>query len=102
MEESMNIVALLIQLVSGAAGGNLAGALMKNFSLGPVGNSILGILGGGLGGQLLHMLTAGGATAATGASGLDLGSVVSSIAGGGIGGGLLMAIVGAIRSGMAK
>src|SRR5882672_11092077 len=96
----MNKVGLIIQLISGAAGGNIAGALLKNASLGPVGNSIVGILGGGIGGQLLGMLGAGGAGAAAG--GLDIGSIVSSIAGGGVGGGVLMVIVGLIRQAMSK
>jgi hypothetical protein len=82
----MNVAGLIIQLASGAVGGNVAGAVLKKFSLGTVGNSIVGILGGG--GQ------AGG--------GLDLGSIVSSIAGGGVGGGVLMAIVGVIRNMMSK
>ena len=34
-------------------GGNIVGRLIKSIDLGPVGNSIAGILGGGLGGQLL-------------------------------------------------
>jgi uncharacterized membrane protein YeaQ/YmgE (transglycosylase-associated protein family) len=97
----MDIVSLIIQLVSGAAGGNIAGALLKKFSLGPLGNSIVGIIGGGLGGQLLAMLGAGDAGTAA-AGGMDVGSIVSSIAGGGIGGGVLMAIVGLIRQAMAK
>lgn len=98
----MDIVGLIIQLISGAAGGNIAGALLKKFSLGPVGNSIVGILGGGLGGQLIGMLGVGGAGAGAAASGLDIGSIVSSIAGGGVGGGALMAIVGLIRQAMSK
>jgi len=49
----MDITSLLIQLVSGAAGGNIAGAAMKKSSLGTVGNSIVGILGGGVGGAVL-------------------------------------------------
>ncbi len=96
----MNIVALIIQLVSGAAGGNIAGKLLKNFSLGPVGNSIVGILGGGLGGQILGMLGVGGSGQGGGA--LDLGSILSSIAGGGVGGGVLMAIIGVIRKAIGK
>ena len=62
----MNLIALIIQLLSGAAGGNLAGKLFKNINLGTVGNSIAGILGGGLGGQLLGMLgmSGGGADGA--------------------------------------
>lgn len=90
---------LIIQLICGAAGGNIAGSLMKKFSLGTLGNSIVGILGGGLGGQLLGMLGAGGAGAA---GGLDLASILSSVAGGGVGGGVLMAIVGVIRQAMGK
>jgi hypothetical protein len=46
----MNITALIIQLVSGAVGGNIAGAAMSKFNLGPIGNSIAGIVGGGVGG----------------------------------------------------
>ena len=99
----MNIVALIVQLISGAAGGNIAGALLKQFNLGPVGNSLVGILGGGLGGQILGMLGAGGAgVAAPAASGLDISSIVSSVASGGVGGGALMIIVGLIRQMMAK
>ena len=96
------MVELLIQLVSGAAGGNLAGGLLKKFSLGALGNSIVGILGGGLGGQLLGMLGGGGAEAAATAGGLDLGAIISSVAGGGVGGGALMAIIGVVRQAMSK
>jgi len=96
----MDIASLIIQLVSGAAGGNIAGALLKKLSLGPVANSIVGIVGGGLGGQLLGALGAGGAGVAGG--GLDIGSIISSIVGGGVGGGILMAIIGVIRKMMSK
>ncbi|HZF15510.1 MAG TPA: hypothetical protein VE046_06175 [Steroidobacteraceae bacterium] len=97
----MNIVAVIIQLASGAVGGNLAGGLMKKFSLGTVGNSIVGILGGGLGGQLLGLLGLGGAGVGTTGS-LDIGSIIASIASGGVGGGVLMAIIGFIRNAMKK
>ena len=95
----MNLTILIIQLISGALGGNAAGSLMKKQSLGTVGNSIAGILGGGLGGQILGMLT-GGAAAAGG--GLDVASIISSVLSGGVGGGLLMAIIGLIRSAMSN
>jgi hypothetical protein len=68
-----------------------------------VGNSILGLLGGGLGGQLLHLIGVGGTGApGAGATGLDVGSIVSSLAGGGVGGAVLMAIVGLLRSKLAQ
>lgn len=95
----MEVAGLIIQLVSGAVGGNVAGALLKKYSLGTVGNSLVGILGGGLGGQILGMLGAGGAAAG---GGLDIGSIISSVAGGGVGGGVLMVIVGLIRQVMSK
>lgn len=47
---------LIISLVTGAVGGNAAGAVLKKFSLGTTGNSIAGILGGGLGGIILSKL----------------------------------------------
>lgn len=89
----------IISLISGAAGGNIVGKVLKNLDLGPVGNSVAGILGGGLGSQILAALGAGGAEAA---AGMDMGAIISSIASGGVGGGVLMAIVGIIKSAMAK
>jgi len=47
---------LIVQLVSGAVGGNIAGSFMKDSSLGTVDNSLADILGGGIGGQLLGLL----------------------------------------------
>jgi len=93
---------LIIQLVSGAVGGNLAGSLMKKFSLGSLWNSVVGILGGGLGGTLLGMLGLGGAEAAEASSSMDIGSILGSVAGGGVGGGVLMAIIGAVKNTMNK
>lgn len=84
---------LLINLVSGAVGGNIAGGAMKNLSLGTIGNSIVGILGGGIGGSVLSML----GLDAGGAGTLDLENIISSLGAGGIGGGALLVIVGAIR-----
>jgi hypothetical protein len=48
-------------LISSGIGGNIAGALLKKFNLGPIGNSISGIVGGVGGGQLLSLLTGAGA-----------------------------------------
>ena len=92
-----SLIPLIIQLASGAVGGNVAGSLMKKFSMGTLGNSLVGILGGGLGGQLLGMLGI-----STGAGGMDIGSIIGSIAGGGVGGGALMAIIGVVRKALGK
>lgn len=99
----MNWTSLIIQLISGAVAGNAIGALTKNLSLGPVGNSLLGLIGGGVGGQLLQMLFAGGAgNAAAATGGMDIGSIASNLIGGGVSGAVLTAIVGLIRSKMAQ
>lgn len=90
---------IIIQLVSGALGGNGAGAIMKKLSLGTIGNSIVGILGGGIGGQLLGLL---GMAPAAASGGGDLNSIIASVLSGGVGGGVLMAIIGAIKKALSK
>jgi hypothetical protein len=87
---------IIISLISGALGGNIAGAVLKNFSLGTALNAVVGILGGGLGGQLLG-LGAGPVMGAEGA-GLDIGALISNVVGSGAGGGILMVVVGLIKN----
>jgi uncharacterized membrane protein YeaQ/YmgE (transglycosylase-associated protein family) len=90
-----NILPLIIQLISGAVGGYIAGALLKNYSLGALGNSIVGIIGGGIGGQLLGIWGV-----QTAAGGMEIGSILGSVIGGGIGGAILMAIIGITKKSM--
>ena len=96
----MNIVALLIQIISGAVGGNVAGSLGKDISLGPVGNSITGAIGGVGVAQILGLLVPALSAMAAG-GGTDLGSVVGQLASGGVGGAVVTAIVGLIKQKMA-
>jgi uncharacterized membrane protein YeaQ/YmgE (transglycosylase-associated protein family) len=88
---AMDITNLLIQLVSGAIGGNLAGMGLKKYSLGMLGNSIAGILGGGIGAQILGPMIASAAE-----------GILGDIASGTIGGAVLMIIVGVIKQMMGK
>ena len=95
------IIGLVIQLIAGAAGGNIAGALLKQFDFGVVGNSIAGAIGGGIGAQVIGALFGGGAGAgAAAAGGLDIGSIIGQIVAGGAGGGILMVIVGLVKQAM--
>jgi len=89
---------LIISLLGGAIGGNLAGGLLKNLSLGTLWNSVVGILGGGLGVKLLGML----GVMATSGGGMDIGSIISNVLSSGVGGGVLLAIVGLVKNMMKK
>ena len=94
-------VRLIIQLIAGAVGGNIAGSALKQYNLGAVGNTIAGIVGGGVGAQIIGALVGGGAEAtAAGPGSLDIGSIVGQIASGGVGGGILMVVVGLIKQAM--
>ena len=92
---SAMMMSLLMQVIGGAVGGNGAGAALKNFSLGTVGNTIVGAVSGGVGGQalamMLPMLSGGNA---------DLGAMAGSLVGGGVIGAAVTAIVGATRNAM--
>lgn len=85
---------IIIELVIGAIGGNAAGAVLKNQSLGTAGNTVAGAVGGLGGGWLAALIPA--IAAAAGSNGFD----VQSIAGGGIGGIVLTVIAGFIKNSM--
>lgn len=86
---------IIIQLVAGALGGNLAGRRGEGSSAGT--NTVAGAVGGVGLAQLLQLLGLG-----TGGDALDIGSLLTSVLGGGVGGGVLAAIVGALTGGSRK
>ena len=65
--------------------------VFKNLSLGTVGNSIAGIVGGRIGGQVLAFLGAGG-----------LDGIAGSLVSGGVGGAVVMAVIGLIKKAMSS
>ncbi|WP_298625905.1 hypothetical protein [uncultured Legionella sp.] len=95
----MDIVSLIIQAISGLVGGNVAGSALKDKSLGAIGNSVIGLLGGGLGGYVMKLIEG---ASATGMQDLDIQSIIASIVSGGVGGGALTAIIGFIKKAMSK
>jgi len=95
----MDWTSLIISLVSGAVGGNAAGKVLKNFDMGTLWNSVAGIVGGGIGGQIMAQL---GIDPGSATGGADLGSIVSQIAGGGIGGAILLVVAGYVKRMMSK
>jgi uncharacterized membrane protein YeaQ/YmgE (transglycosylase-associated protein family) len=90
----MDIVSIVLQIISGVIGGNLAG--MSKHSMGSMLNSIVGGVGGIIVGQLLATIT--GDTSTVPGSSMDLSSLISSIVGGGAGGAVLTYVVGLIKS----
>ncbi len=98
----MDWVGLIISLISGAIGGNVAGGLMKDKSLGTAGNSIAGVLGGAGVGALLQAIGLGGASGSTSGAGVNLAGVLGNLIGGGAGGGILMAIIAAFKGGTVR
>ena len=85
------VMQLIVALISGGVGGNIAGDLLKNFSLGPVGNTIVGLIGGGVGEQILNAMGL-----------LQGGGIAANIGGSTVGGAILMIIVGLIKNAMAS
>jgi hypothetical protein len=47
---SGTLINLIIQIIAGVIGGHAAGATLKNYTLGAVGNTIAGAIGGAVGG----------------------------------------------------
>jgi len=77
--------------VVGSAGG-------KSVDLGPALNSVVGAIGGGIGGQILTALIP---VLAGTAGNMDIGALVGQVAGGGVAGAILTAIVGLLKNRLA-
>jgi uncharacterized membrane protein YeaQ/YmgE (transglycosylase-associated protein family) len=97
----MDIVGLIIQLIAGAVGGNVAGSALKDKSLGTAGNSIAGAIGGLVLAQIIQRFTGVAVSpdaAAAAVSNFDVASLLKDVIGGGAGGAILTAIVGMIKN----
>ncbi|MGA8163756.1 MAG: hypothetical protein WB791_01880 [Waddliaceae bacterium] len=90
----MDLLYLIISLISGAAGGNIAGALLKERNLGFIANTLSGIFGGGIGGAILQFLGFISSSGLIGPEGnIDVGALIANIASSGVGGAVLSSIV---------
>jgi hypothetical protein len=91
------IISLIIQLISGAAGGNVVGALLKNLPVSKILATVLGAAGGGGFGQLATYIPQIAELLGLGGADPSLAGAAGAGAGGGA---LLTLIVGMIKKAM--
>jgi hypothetical protein len=99
---SETLVNLIIQLLSGAAGGTSVAKASKSLDLGPIANAIIGALGGAGGGTILSSLVPALAGAANAGGGFDIAVLAGQLVGGGVSGAIVTAIVGLIRNALVQ
>lgn len=95
----MDIVGLLINLISGAVGGNAAGAASKDISLGFIGNTVAGLIGGAAGGYILKVVDI---LNAAGLSNRSVGTLATEAGATAVCGALVTGIVGFIKNKLIK
>lgn len=95
----MDITGLIVSAISGLVGGNLTGLALKDKSIGAIGNSIAGLIGGVAGTYILHAVNV---LQMLGLADVSLGAIAATIGSGVVGGGILTAIVGFIKSAIMK
>lgn len=94
------LIPIIIQLISGVAGGGVVGSMLKNEAM----SMLPKLLAGGVGGLGGGAALAGPIASMLGgdASGLDLASIIGNVGGGLVGGGALTGIAGALMGAMKK
>lgn len=97
----MDIANLLITLASGAAGGNIAGAALKDKGLGTLGNTIAGLVGGTAGTYIAQAFDLYSKIGTNGAE-LDLGNILATAGTSGISGAVLLVVVSFIKNALNK
>lgn len=95
----MDLVGMLVSLVSGGVGGNILGAAWKDKSLGALGNTIAGAIGGAAGAYITQAV---GILSAMGLADMTVNSMMGAAGSGAAGGAILTAVAGIIKSMMAK
>lgn len=88
---------IFITLLAGALGGNAAGKASSTFDIGLLGNTLAGLVGGGVLSQIVIAVSPAVSAAVSGGA-LDAGTILAHAIGGGAAGALLTAIIGAIKN----
>lgn len=91
----MDIMGLIVNAVSGAVGGNISGAALKEKSLGTIGNTIAGAVGGT---AATYILQAVGMLSSMGLADMSVGSIASEAGVTAIFGAIVTAVIGFIKN----
>lgn len=95
----MDMVGMLVNAVSGAVGGNISGAALKQMSLGTIGNTIAGAVGGVAG---TYIAQAMGILASMGLADMTVASIGTEAGISAVCGAVVTVIVGFVKNKMAK
>lgn len=90
----MDFMGIIINLISGAIGGNIAGATLKDKTLGAVGNSIAGAIGGTAGAWILQIV---GVLNSMGMGDVSMSALAGGAATSVVSGGVITAIIGMLK-----
>jgi hypothetical protein len=94
----MSIMGILVSLISGGVGGNIVGAAWKDASLGTLGNTIAGAIGGVAGGYILQAV---GILSSLGLADMTVGSFLGDAGSTAALGALTTGVIGFIKNKMA-
>jgi hypothetical protein len=94
----IDLVGLGVQFASGAVGGNLSASLFRSLDRGVIGNSLSGLIGGGIGCQLVNSGLGQAATVLPTAGLPDIGTILAQASASGIGGVLMALLVGVLTT----
>jgi hypothetical protein len=95
---SGTLMNLFIQIIAGIIGGHAAGAVIKDCTVGAIGNTIMNTIMGAIGGVIGSLLLQAAVPALAGSPGsVDIGALVGQVIGGGVGGFLLTVIAGGLK-----
>lgn len=95
----MDIMGLIVNAVGGGVGGNISGAALKDKSLGAIGNTIAGAVGGAAGAWIMQAV---GVLSSMGLADMTMGSIASEAGISAVCGAVLTAVIGYVKGMMNK
>lgn len=95
----MDVIGMLVNAVSGGVGGNVSGVALKDKSLGAIGNTVAGVVGGVAGSYILQAV---GVLSSAGLADMSVASMGTEAGVSAVCGAVLTAIVGFVKTKMAK